>query len=76
MSRYLISALEQAVWSLLNFGVNLLLIRFIAPDQYGGFVCWASCGFVLSSGQHALTICHLQVLGPGEGVDPARLPVE
>lgn len=76
MSRYLISALEQAVWSLLNFGVNLLLIRFIAPDQYGGFVFWASCGFVLSSVQNALTICHLQVLGPGEGVDPARLPVE
>jgi O-antigen/teichoic acid export membrane protein len=76
MSRYLISALEQAIWSLLNFGVNLLLIRFVAPDQYGAFVFWASCGFVLSSVQNALTICHLQVLPPGDGRDPARLSVE
>jgi O-antigen/teichoic acid export membrane protein len=76
MSRYLISALEQAIWSILNFGVNLLLIRFVAPDQYGGFVFWASLGFVLSSLQNALTVCHLQVLGPGDGTDPERLPVE
>ena len=76
MSRYLISALEQALWSLLNFGVNLLLIRFVAPDQYGAFVFWAACGFVLSSVQNALTVCHLQVLPPGEGGDPERLPVE
>jgi O-antigen/teichoic acid export membrane protein len=76
MSRYLISALEQALWSALNFGVNLLLIRFVAPDQYGGFVFWASCGFVLSSVQNALTLCHLQVLTPGDERDPARAPVE
>ncbi|CAN5151553.1 hypothetical protein BH10PSE4_BH10PSE4_06920 [soil metagenome] len=76
MSRYLISALEQAIWSLLNFGVNLLLIRFVAPDQYGGFIFWASCGFVLSSFQNALTICHLQVLAPGDGRSPDRLAVE
>lgn len=76
MSRYLISALEQAIWSLLNFGVNLLLIRFIAPDQYGAFMFWASCGFVLSSLQNALTVCHLQTLAPGDGIDPKRLPVE
>ncbi|NQE61682.1 lipopolysaccharide biosynthesis protein [Caulobacter sp. RHG1] len=76
MSRYLISALEQALWSVLNFGVNLLLIRFVAPDQYGGFVFWASCGFVLSSFQNALTLCHLQVLSPGDGGDPVRAPVE
>lgn len=76
MSRYLISAFEQALWSVLNFGVNLLLIRFVAPDQYGGFVFWASCGFVLSSFQNALTVCHLQVLAPGDGQDPARAPVE
>lgn len=73
MSRYLISALEQALWSLLNFGVNLLLIRFVAPDQYGAFVFWASCGFVLSSLQNALTVCHLQALAPS---DPRRSSVE
>lgn len=76
MSRYLISALEQALWSVLNFGVNLLLIRFVAPDQYGAFVFWASCGFVLSSVQNALTVCHLQVLPPGDGRSPDRLAVE
>lgn len=76
MSRYLISAIEQALWSLLNFGVNLLLIRFVAPDQYGAFVFWASCGFVLSSLQNALTVCHLQALAPGGGLDPKRLSVE
>lgn len=76
MSRYLISAVEQAIWSLLNFGVNLLLIRFVAPDQYGAFMFWASCGFVLSSLQNALTVCHLQTLAPGDGIDPKRLPVE
>ncbi|PIC00128.1 hypothetical protein [Caulobacter sp. X] len=76
MSRYLISAFEQALWSLLNFGVNLLLIRFVAPDQYGAFMLWASCGFVLSSLQNALTVCHLQALAPGAGSDPKRLPVE
>ena len=76
MSRYLISAVEQALWSLLNFGVNLLLIRFVAPDQYGAFVFWASCGFVLSSLQNALTVCHLQALAPSGGSDPRRLPVE
>ena len=76
MSRYLISAVEQAIWSLLNFGVNLLLIRFVAPDQYGAFMLWASCGFVLSSLQNALTVCHLQALAPGAGTDPKRLSVE
>lgn len=76
MSRYLFSVLEQALWSLLNFGVNLLLIRFVAPEQYGAFVFWASCGFVLSSLQNALTVCHLQVLAPGDGLAPARLSVE
>ncbi|HJV42699.1 hypothetical protein [Caulobacter sp.] len=73
MSRYLISAFEQALWSLLNFGVNLLLIRFVAPDHYGAFVFWASCGFVLSSLQNALTVCHLQALAPS---DPRRPSVE
>ena len=76
MSRYLISAVEQALWSLLNFGVNLLLIRFVAPEQYGAFVFWAAVGFMLSSLQNALTVCHLQVLPPGDGTAPERLAVE
>ena len=76
MSRYLVSAVEQALWSLMNLGVNLLLIRLCAPADYGAFAFWSATGFVLASVQNALTICHLQVLPPGRGVDPARLDVE
>lgn len=76
MSRYLISAVEQALWSLLNLGVNLLLIRLAAPAQYGVFAFWANCGFVLSSLQNALTLCHLQVLAPSDVMSEPRLGVE
>ncbi len=76
MSRYLISAIEQALWSILNLGVNLLLIRLAAPVEYGAFAFWANVGFVLTSIQNALTVCHLQVLAPGDPLDAPRLEVE
>lgn len=76
MHRYLISAVEQALWSVLNLGVNLLLIRFTAPAHYGAFAFWANTGFVLSSLQNALTVCHLQVLAPSGVLDEPRLGVE
>ena len=76
MSRYLISVLEQALWSILNLGVNLLLIRLAAPAEYGAFAFWANVGFVLTSVQNALTVCHLQVLAPGDPLDEPRLGVE
>jgi O-antigen/teichoic acid export membrane protein len=76
MSRYLISAIEQALWSVLNLGVNLLLIRLAAPVEYGAFAFWANVGFVLTSIQNALTVCHLQVLAPGDHLDAPRLGVE
>jgi O-antigen/teichoic acid export membrane protein len=76
MSRYLVSAVEQALWSLMNLGVNLLLIRLCAPADYGAFAFWSASAFVLASAQNALTVCHLQVLPPGAGTDPARLQVE
>jgi len=76
MSRYLVSAVEQALWSLMNLGVNLVLIRLCAPADYGAFAFWSATGFVLASVQNALTICHLQVLPPGAGTDTARLGVE
>jgi O-antigen/teichoic acid export membrane protein len=76
MSRYLISAIEQALWSLLSLGVNLLLIRLVAPVHYGAFAFWANCGFVLASLQNALTVCHLQVLAPGDVLAEPRLSVE
>jgi len=76
VSRYLTSAVEQALWSLLNLGVNLLLIRIAAPDQYGAFAFWANVAFVLSSVQNALTMTHMLVLPPSDRLDPHRLPVE
>ncbi len=76
MARYLTSAMEQALWSLLNVGINLLLIRVAAPDQYGAFAFWANCGFVLASLQNALTVPHFQALPPGARDSPERLGVE
>jgi O-antigen/teichoic acid export membrane protein len=76
MSRYLTSAVEQALWSLLQLGVNLVLIRLIAPGEYGAFVFWANAAFVLSSVQNALTVVHIQVLAPGDGRGGERLAVE
>jgi O-antigen/teichoic acid export membrane protein len=76
MSRYLTAMVEQALWAVLNLGVNLLLIRLITPEQYGAFAFWAACGFVLSSIQNAVSICHFQVVPPGGGLAPHRLEVE
>lgn len=76
MSRYLISVIEQALWSALNLGVNLLLIRVCAPSDYGAFAFWSNLGYVLSSLQNALTVCHLQALVPGDGLSVGRLEVE
>jgi len=76
ITRYLTAMIEQALWAVLNLGVNLLLIRLIAPDQYGAFAFWAACGFVLSSLQNAVSICHFQVAPPGGGLEPHRLQVE
>jgi len=73
MHRYLISVVEQALWSVLNLGVNLLLIRLAAPAEYGAFAFWANVGFVLTSIQNALTVCHLQVLAPGDPLEAPRL---
>lgn len=76
MSRYLTAVIEQALWSLLNLGVNLLLIRITAPDEYGTFAFWANVAFMLASLQNAVTVTHLLVLPPGSGLSAERLPVE
>ena len=76
MTRYLASLVEQALWSTLNLGVNLLLIRLCAPQDYGAFAFWSTSAFVLASVQNALTVCHLQVLPPADGLHPARFGVE
>lgn len=75
MRRYLTSAIEQGLSSLLNLGLNLLLIRLIAPEQYGAFALWAAVGFILSGLQNALALIHLMV-EPGDGFSEPRLSLE
>jgi O-antigen/teichoic acid export membrane protein len=75
MRRYLTSAVEQALSSLLNLGVNLLLIRLIAPEQYGAFALWAATAFILCGLQNALALIHLMV-EPGDGFSEPRLSLE
>ncbi len=76
LSPYLLAGLEQALWSVMNVGVGLLLIRLATPTQYGAFVFWSNCAFVLSSLQNALTVTHPLVLPPGDGQEGARRAVE
>jgi O-antigen/teichoic acid export membrane protein len=76
MGRYLVAVVEQAFWSLLNLGVNLSVAHFVSPEQFGAFIFWTNLGFVLASLQNALTLCHVSILPPGEGLDPERLDVE
>ncbi len=75
LKRYLTSAVEQALWSILNLGVNLLLIRLTAPDQYGAFALWANTAFVFTAVLNALSIVHLQV-AHGDGRSEPRLSLE
>ncbi len=76
MSRYLTSIVEQALWSLLNLGVTLLLAKLASPEEFGVFIFWSSIAYVMSSLQNALTLCHLQILPTGSGLDPERQEVE
>ena len=75
MKRYLTSAVEQALSSILNLGVNLLLIRLTAPEQFGAFALWANAAFVICGVQNALTLVHLQV-AQGDGSSEPRLSLE
>ena len=75
MKRYLTSAVEQALWSILNLGVNLLLIRLTAPEQYGAFAFWANTAFVFTAVMNDLAIVHLQV-SHGDGMSEPRRSLE
>jgi O-antigen/teichoic acid export membrane protein len=75
LKRYLTSAVEQALWSILNLGVNLLLIRLTAPEQYGAFALWANTAFVFSAVMNALAVVHLQV-SHGDGLTEPRRSLE
>ncbi|MDG2521167.1 hypothetical protein P7B02_06395 [Caulobacter segnis] len=76
MRRYLTSAVEQGLFSILNLGVNLVLIRLVAPQDYGVFVFWGALGYVLASVQNAVSICHLQVTPFGPGFEETRGRIE
>ncbi|WP_369058369.1 hypothetical protein ABOZ73_11925 [Caulobacter sp. 73W] len=76
MRRYLTSAVEQGLSSILNLGVNLVLIRLVAPQDYGVFVFWAALGYVMSSVQNAVSVCHLQVTPFGPGFEEVRARIE
>ena len=76
IGHYVAAVIEQGLWSVLNLGVNLGVARYVSPEHYGAFVFWTNLGFVLSSLQSALTICHLQVLTPGDAFAPHRLQTE
>ncbi|MET0336771.1 MAG: hypothetical protein ABW063_03325 [Caulobacter sp.] len=76
MRRYLTSAVEQGLSSILNLGVNLVLIRLVAPQDYGVFVFWAALGYVMSSVQNAVSVCHLQVTPFGPGFEEIRTRIE
>jgi O-antigen/teichoic acid export membrane protein len=75
LKRYLTSAVEQALWSILNLGVNLLLIRLTAPEQYGAFTLWANTAFVFNAVLTALAVVHLQVTH-GDGLSEPRRSLE
>jgi O-antigen/teichoic acid export membrane protein len=75
LKRYLTSAVEQALWSILNLGVNLLLIRLTAPEQYGAFAFWANTAFVFTAIMNALAVVHLQV-SHGDGLSEPRRSME
>jgi O-antigen/teichoic acid export membrane protein len=74
--RYVVAAIEQAFWSLLNLGLSLGLARFLEPHQYGAFMFWSNTANVLYSVQAALTLTHVMVLAPGAGTAPHRLETE
>jgi len=76
VSPYALSALEQGLGSLLNLGVNLLLVRYLPQHEYGAFVFWANTGFVLSSLQNAVSGTHLYTLSPGGPQSDHRRHVE
>jgi len=76
MSRYLLSLIEQGAASLINLGLNLLLIRLVGAEDYGAFIFWSNIGLILNSVQNALTACHVVVLPPGDESRAGRIGPE
>jgi O-antigen/teichoic acid export membrane protein len=64
-----IALVDQAVLSLFNLGLNLMLIALAAPSEFGRFIYAAAVMLVFTSLQNALVTTPLAVLIPGR---PAR----
>jgi O-antigen/teichoic acid export membrane protein len=63
-SRGLLSCVDQGVASIASFGANILLARWLPPDEYGAFAV-AFALFLFASGFHnALLVDPACVLGP------------
>ena len=60
-----IALVDQAVLSLFNLGLNLAMIRYAAPTEFGRFIFAAAVILVLTSLQNALVATPLSVLIPG-----------
>ena len=60
-----IALFDQAILSLFNLGLNLAMIRFAFPAEFGRFIFAAAVVLVLTSLQNALVSTPLSVLIPG-----------
>jgi len=56
-----------------ELGVNMLLLRLAAPEQFGTYAFWVNASFVAISLLNALTLTHLTVLPPGDDLDDHSL---
>ena len=64
-----IALIDQAVLSLFNLGLNLVLIRLAAPAEFGRFIFAAAVVLVLTSLQNALVSTPLSIMIPGRALD-------
>jgi O-antigen/teichoic acid export membrane protein len=60
-----IALIDQAVLSLFNLGLNLVLIAFAAPSEFGRYIYASAVLLVCTSLQNALVTTPLAVLVPG-----------
>lgn len=67
-----IALIDQAVLSLFNLGLNLVLIRLTAPAEFGRFIFAAAVVLVLTSLQNALVSTPLAIMIPGRASDEQR----
>ena len=67
-----IALIDQAMLSLFNLGLNLVLIRLAAPAEFGRFIFAAAVVLVLTSLQNALVSTPLSVMIPGRSAGEQR----